>query len=230
MFQEKDMDEDTTITPPAVLQAQEERPECSYSLETSTRLKIANGSASETTRRQWWQACPGERRKLLASTETTRDGAADELAGGGAEGGGFGAPLPFPFGGGGGDASGGFSPFPSFDDFLRGFLGARSDGAMRRQLDPGSAGDWWGRDSSPWGRFPFPFPLPRAERPPQLRGGDGAPLPHEIEDDVYGGGDGTMPRGRGDQSGWPGAGPSGSSRRGMPPALAERERGRGVYV
>ena len=197
--------------PAEVQRAKEERPDCSYSVESSTRINIVNGDANEVTSRRYYQACPGERRRLLHASEASRRGSADELSVSG-RGDGLRIELPFPFGGSrsqGHESNGGidgFSSFPSIDDFIRDFLGARHD-------DGGFSS----------GRIPFPFPLPRPQPPPQLRrGNDGRDddvacdpylhLPEEYQPDA------TQ---RGQR---PPAQPRGA------PSLVEREKGRGVYV
>jgi hypothetical protein len=197
--------------PEAVAEAQRERPDCSYGVESATSFSIVNGAASRRTDKRWFQQCPGERRRLLYA-EGTGAAPAEAAAGGGAD---------WP---GGSDVLDGL---PDIDAFLRDFLGATP------WLQPGGGG----RDGAEGG-IPFPFPLPPPRRPPIA---DVPLLPPWLQDgdSAAAGGDGGSGGGDGTGGGRGGAGPrrqplDDEERRGAggggPAPLAKRERGRGVYI
>jgi hypothetical protein len=201
--------------PDEVARARAERPDCAYSVESATRINVVNGQARQSVTERYYQQCPGDRaRRLLHAAERSTAGAADEVAAAGwGSGGGGGAS------GGGDDALAAL--FPSIDDFIRDFLGVRRG--------HGSGGDAAAGDL-PWvggggGRIPFPFPLPRPQAPPQLRAqrdGAGGASDEDGGEQLYG-----WPQPQPQQPQPP---PAAAASRGGPPSLAERERGRGVYV
>jgi hypothetical protein len=219
------MDGNGSDVPQEVLDEQRKHPECSFAMDSSTAVRIINGDADETTTRSWYMRCPGRPRQLIHRTKANRHGDVAGFAAGMAGRLGSGRWWSMPqhpeaegVDGNGGSA-GGATGLPDMDAFLRDFFGIPPERAW-----PGSSED---------GRHPFPLPLPRPQRPPQaFSGGDGragARTGGEAGDGAAGTDDGV------DGAGWelqpnraasgrrPGPGGGGST-------MAERERGRGVYI
>jgi hypothetical protein len=203
--------------PPEVVQAQRSHPECSFGVDSATSVRIVNGEASESTTRRYYMKCPGRPRELIHQSKASRSGEASPFSFGRGGWGGWGVQGEGDgegrLGGGAEEEGGGL---PDVDAFLKDFFG----------IPRGRT--WPGMEE---GRHPFPLPLPRPQRPPHgamgSRGQPGGRTPQPDHDEAADAGGVSA-----DGSGWelqPRGGP-GSSGGGGSSSMAQRERGRGVYI
>ncbi len=193
--------------PPEVEVAKKQHPECAFSMETSLQTRFVNGKGSEQKDVSWFMQCPSQRRQLLHRSSQTTDphaqGAGGSLSGNDAwhEGG----------------------ELKAFDDFLKDFFGIPSD--REGLLRPGPSSE---------GRIPFPFPLPRPQ----------APAPMDDGEDYRSHAGSSAAANRDEASSWPygrgfhgGSGGSGTASTGggskqeqSLPAIAQQNKGKGVYI